>query len=341
MAKDKTSRKPEQTGLVRIGQLDLLKDMVKDLPPQHPTRAQSKIITASEIIHLDPPDPDELAFLARELVQCTLPHSDPGQVPFWARTNGHMTLSIVSGFDPRATKLVGYPYGSIPRLIMFWVTTEALRRQSRKIELGASYNEFLRDIGFDPNTGGGKRSDARRVKEQTRRLFASTISFIQSGELEPERDGERRLNMSVAAASELWWDPKKPDQVNLWDSWVELGEKFYAALTAAPVPVDLRALRALKRSPLALDLYAWATHKSLSVARKGKPQFIPWKGLKDQFGADYADTQNFRRKAVQALKKIQTVYPGLKLQDATGGIIVLPSSRPAIALKPKFLTDGE
>ena len=299
--------------------------------------AQARVAAAAKAIYLDPPDPQELAFLARELVQCTLPHSNPGQVPFWARTNGNMTLSIVSGFDPRKTRLVGYPYGSIPRLILFWVTTEALRTRSRRLELGDSYNKFLREIGFDPNTGGGKRGDAKRVKEQTRRLFASTISFIQSGELMPEREGERRLNMSVASASELWWDPKYPDQVNLWDSWVELGEKFYAALTAAPVPVDLRALRVLKHSPLALDLYAWATHKALSVARKGKPQFVSWRGLKGQFGADYNDIQNFRRKAMEALRKIHLIYPGLKLQDATGGIVVLPTSRTAVALKTKAL----
>jgi hypothetical protein len=251
-----------------------------------------------------------------------------------------MTLSVVSGFDPVRTRLVGYPYGSIPRLILFWVTTEALRTRSRTLELGHSYNDFLRDIGFDPNTGGGKRGDAKRVKEQTRRLFASTISFIQAGKIAPDREGERRINMSVAASSELWWDPKQPDQVNLWDSWVELGEKFFAALTAAPVPVDTRALRALKRSPLALDLYAWATHKALAVGRRGKSQFVPWRGLKEQFGADYSDNQNFRRKAIEALKKIQAVYPGLKLEDATGGLVVLPSSKPAVNFKPKLLTQG-
>ena len=221
--------------------------------------------------------------------------------------------------------------------VLAGLVQEALRTRSRRLELGDSYNKFLGEIGFDPNTGGGKRGDAKRVKEQTRRLFASTISFIQSGELMPEREGERRLNMSVASASELWWDPKYPDQVNLWDSWVELGEKFYAALTAAPVPVDLRALRVLKHSPLALDLYAWATHKALSVARKGKPQFVSWRGLKGQFGADYNDIQNFRRKAMQALRKIHLVYPGLKLQDATGGIVVIPTSRTAVALKTKAL----
>ena len=117
-------RQEKAGGLVHVGQLDLLKDMMQAAPPIAPTRAQSKIITAAEQIYMDPPDSQELAFLARELVQCTLPHSDPGQVPFWARTNGNMTLSIVSGFDPVKTRLVGYPYGSIPRLIMFWVTTQ-------------------------------------------------------------------------------------------------------------------------------------------------------------------------------------------------------------------------
>jgi Plasmid encoded RepA protein len=351
--------KQANSSLVMAGQLSLLQDMVTAPLPARPlknaikpkttkpltrsqskplTRAQSKMIATAEMIYQNPPDAEDLAFLARELVQCTLPHSDPGQVPFWARTNGNMTLSIVSGFDPVRTRLVGYPYGSIPRLILFWVTTEALRTRSRVLELGHSYNDFLRDIGFDPNTGGGKRGDAKRVKEQTCRLFASTISFIQTGKLAPDREGERRVNMSVASTSEFWWNPKQPDQVNLWGSWVELGEKFYDALTAAPVPLDVRALRALKRSPLALDLYAWATHKSVAVARRGKPQFVPWKGLKEQFGADYADNQNFRRKAVEVLKKIQVVYPALRLEDATGGIIVLPSSKPSVGYKQKLIT---
>jgi len=217
--------------------------------------------------------------------------------------------------------------------LIFWITTEALRTASRRLHLGPSYSAFLRDIGLDPNTGGGKRSDARRVREQTRRLFSASISFIQTVETD-DRAGERRLNMPVAEASELWWNPKQPDQSTLWDSWVELGQKFYDAITTAPVPVDTRALRALKRSPLALDLYAWATHKALAVARKGKPQFIPWRGLMVQFGADYADPKDFKKKAQDALRKIQVVYPGLKLGPADGGLLVLPTSRPAVPMKP-------
>jgi len=303
--------------------------------------ATSSLLSAAVAVTQDQPDSEDLAYMARELVQCTLPHSDPGQVPFWRRKNGNITLSITSGYDPESDGLIGYPYGTVPRLILFFLTTEAVRKKSPYIELGNSYNAFIRQIGLSISSGGGKRSDAVRVRTQTRRLFGSSISFIETV-MSPGAPGtntgsglrgELRLNMPVTSVSELWWNPHKPSQSVLWESWVELGEKFFEAITAAPVPVDLRALQTLKSSALALDLYAWATYKALSVRRKGKPQFVPWRGLAAQFGAEYNDIQNFRRKAEAALLKIQTVYPGLALRSekGSGGITVLPSSKPAVA----------
>jgi hypothetical protein len=87
-----------QSDLIRAGQTSFLLSLVKELEP--PTRAAEKLLNAAVEIRQDPPDPADLAYLARELVQCTLPHSDPGQVPFWARTNGNLTLSMVSSYDP-------------------------------------------------------------------------------------------------------------------------------------------------------------------------------------------------------------------------------------------------
>ena len=76
------------------------------------------------------------------------------------------------------------------------------------------------------------------------------------------------------------WDPVSPEQPALWGSWIELGEAFHEAIIAAPIPVDLRALQALKNSPPALDLYAWATYKTYSVNRSGKPaKNVPWRSL--------------------------------------------------------------
>lgn len=313
--------------LARAGDSDILRSLAKDLIREvSPATAEPQAA----------PDSQDLAFMARELVQCTLPHSDPGQIPFWTRVNGNITLSVMSDYDPFTGQLIGYPYGSIPRLLLFWMTTEALRKGSRRLELGSSYGAFLRTIGLDPATGRGVRGDAQRVRRQTRRLFTSRISFIHTAQVQ-ERVNESRLHMEVTSQSSLWWDPHKPDQINLWGSWIELGEQFYAAITAAPVPVDLRALKALKRSPLALDLYAWSTHKAFAVSRKGKAQFVPWRGLAKQFGSEYANPMDFKRKAIYALQKIQAVYPGLCIEQVQGGINVLASSTPAIPSAPSAI----
>jgi len=325
--------RPNQRGLVRAGQLDLLADLVKEFPPL--THAQEKLLNAGIQISQQP-DAIELAYLARQLVQCTLPHADPGEVPLWTRTNGNITLVIArTGFDPKTKAPIGYPYGSLPRLLLFWLNTEAVRTGKRRLEMGDTFASFIRQLGLDPSRGG-LRSDARRLQEQMRRLFSAAINF-QSHHIETDgREQEQSLNMNVSSRRELWWDPMHPEQVSLFGSWVELGELFFQAITEAPVPGDMRALRALKRSPLALDLYSWSTHKALTVARKGNSQFVPWVSLMRQFGTDYSEPKDFRKKAIAALKKIQAVYPGLKLRDAEGGIIVHHTSRPAIPHKPSI-----
>src|SRR5690349_5872436 len=129
----------------------------------------SRLIDAAVDVRQNPPGPDELAFLARQLVQVTLPHRDPGDMRVWKRVNGHVTLSVRPGDK-------GYPYGTIPRLLLFWLTREAIRHGRRRIELGDSLAEFMRNVGLDPGRGG-KRSDATRLLDQSARLFRSTISF--------------------------------------------------------------------------------------------------------------------------------------------------------------------
>jgi Plasmid encoded RepA protein len=283
------------------------------------THSQEKFIEAVTVIRMNPDD-TEAAFMARQLVQCTLPHKNPGdKLLAWARHNGNLTLSIKPGSD-EVGKTFGYPYGIIPRLLLFWITTEALRTKDRRLELGHSLSEFMREVGLDPSRGG-KRSDARRLQSQMRRLFQATISFHQTME-DNHRHGERWLNMQVAPKGELWWDPRDPEQGTLWGSYVILGEDFFAAITSAAVPVDLRVLRAIRRSPLALDLYAWTTWR---VFKLSKPAFIPWRGLMQQMGSEYKSEKEFARKASAALRKIRACYPALKLDFAKGGLVLHPS----------------
>src|SRR3954452_12412974 len=126
----------------------------------------------------DPPSPEDLSFLARQLVQCTLPHRDPGEVPLWSRTNGDLTLVVSrTAVDERTGKPIGYPYGSLPRLLLYWINSEAMRTKNPKLHLGNSLSSFLRELGLSPETGRGKRGDAYRLREQMNRLFSAAVRF--------------------------------------------------------------------------------------------------------------------------------------------------------------------
>ncbi|MDV2998196.1 MAG: hypothetical protein N4J56_007901 [Chroococcidiopsis sp. SAG 2025] len=296
------------------------------------TRQQQKILEAGAEIFADRPTSEETAWMARQLVQATLPHSDPGDVPAWSRTNGNLTLTVRPGWDHKKQKSIGYPYGSIPRLLLFWLTTEAIKTQSRRLELGKSLTDFMHEIALNPDNGGtgAKRSDARRLKEQMEKLFRATISFDYSIE-----KSNGWLDMQIAPEGFLWWDEKNPGQDCLFDSWIELGEKFYQAIVAAPVPIDLRALQALKKSPLALDLYSWATYTVFCINKEGRDRSVSWKLLHEQFGADYNEIRNFQTKAKAAFKKIKVVYQDLCIEFVKGGIKILPSTT---AVLPKSLS---
>jgi hypothetical protein len=293
------------------------------------TRQYNKLLDAAGAIRLDP-DKTEAAFIARQLVQATLPHKNPGNVLLWSRTNGNLTLTIQPGQE--RGKLLGYPYGTIPRLLLFWITTEAVKTQIPRLELGNSLAAFMRELGLDPNRGG-KRSDAKRLRDQMQRLFKATISFEQTCE-EQGRKGTAWLDMKVAPEGVLWWDERQPEQSALWGSWIELSKQFFTAVTAAPVPVDMRALRALKHSPLALDLYSWATYSAYRTQKNGQSRRVSWELLHRQLGAEYHDMKEFAKSARVALRKVLAVYPELGLEFEKGGVRVL-FCNPAITVREK------
>ena len=140
-------------------------------------------------------------------------------------------------------------------------------------------------------------------------------------------EGSAWLNMQVSRKGVLWWNPRNPAQGSLWNSWIELERDFYEAITAAPIPIDVRALRALKRSPLTLDLYALRCYEVYRVEHSGRARFIPWRAVAKQLGADYEGdngAKELARKARAALRKIAAVMPGLRLGDMRGGLSVLP-----------------
>ena len=88
------------------------------------------------------------------------------------------------------------------------------------------------------------------------------------------------------------------------------------------MPVDLRALRALRGSPLALDIYAWLTYR-LSYLRR--PCLVPWSALEAQFGADYGRRRDFRRRFLARLADVLCLYPYARCAHTPAGLLLKPS----------------
>ena len=319
--KKKTSKKRKQKERKEKASTSLTKDSLLSISPQ-----KIKLIAVAGDIRLDP-DKTESAFMARQLVQATLPHKNPGNVQAWSRKNGDLTLTLRPGWDEKKEKSIGYPYGILPRLLLFWITTEAIRTKSPRIELGNSLAQFMETLGLNPR-GGGKRSDVKRLQNQMNRLFRSTISFSQSTR------GRSWIDMQVAPKGMRWWDEKKPNQATLFENWIQLGDDFFKAIISSPVPIDMRALKALKRSPLALDFYAWASYTAYQTQRTGQSRSLSWELLHEQFGSEYSKTDEFARKAWNALLKVKAVYPELNIERVRGGLKVFPS-KPSITITPK------
>ena len=255
-----------------------------------------------------------LGFMARALVQATLPHKRVVGNEF-TRRNGAFTLNLL------APSAVGLPYGTVPRLLLAWLTTEAVRTRSRELVLGDSLSSFMRELDMMPT--GGRWGSITRLKTQAQRLFSTTVDCFYTSE---ERTG--MVGYRIADRAMLWWHPKVPDQAALWQSTVSLSEPFFREVVEHPVPVDMRALRALKRSPMALDMYAWLTYRMSYLSRTTE---IPWGALAAQFGSDYARLRDFKGAFLGELRKVLAVYPAARATEGDRGLVLKPS-RPHIAV---------
>jgi hypothetical protein len=262
-----------------------------------------------------------LGFMARAMVQATLPHKAVKGNEF-TRRNGAFTLSMM------APSHVGLPYGNIPRLLLAWVSTEAIKTKDRDLLLGPSLSGFMGELGLQAT--GGSHGSITRLKTQTRRLFATYITAEYTDKAptkdQPDRMVSAALNYNVAEQSVLFWDTRDPDQQALWQSTVTLSQAFFDEITQHPIPIDLRALKALKRSPLALDIYCWLTYR---LGYLKKRTALPWGLLQQQFGSDYPLTaqgkRDFKKKFLYQLARVQAVYPGAELDTEQDALILMPS----------------
>lgn len=267
------------------------------------------ILEALAIEARDAKEAGALGYMARSLVQATLPHSQIEGNEF-NRKNGNFRLTILARSE------IGLPYGSIPRLLIAWITTEAVRTKKREVVLGNNLSKFMSQLDLIPT--GGRWGTITMLRKQMEKLFSASISCTYD-------DGKHWAIRDVKPVSkaDLWWDPKTPQQTTIFESTLTIGEEFFKEIINYPIPIDIDALKTLKRSPMALDIYCWLTYR-MSYLKKSTT--ISWEALQIQFGASYNRTRDFKRYFLNQLRSVLVVYQGVKIDIFDAGLTLYPSN---------------
>ena len=259
----------------------------------------------------------DVGFMVRLLALCTLPRTDPGTLSHYVRRNGRYALVVIAGGpDPRL------PFGVLPRLLLAWICTEAVRTRSRHLVLGRSVAEFMRRLGVQSSDSAGRYGIRTRLREQMTRLFRASIELTQD-----LPDGVQTVADRITTDMRLWWTPRGFDEPVRWDSAIVLGHDLFNEILAAPVPIDLHVIRELRRSSLGLDLYLWLTYR---LFRLDRPLSLTWRQVYRQFaprperdaGQSVSD---FRRDVLRELGKIGIAWPELSYSTPRGRLVLRPS----------------
>jgi hypothetical protein len=293
------------------------------------TRNQQRLLEAATAIRGAPPD--RIDFLHTVQCQCGIPYRNPGDdVREWDRKQGNASLRIEAGsaIDPQTGgfRKLGLPYGEKPRLVLIHLATEAVRTGSPVVDVDDSMTAFARSLGLETNG-----QQLRFLKEQLARLAAATVRM---GVVEEGRAVQ--INTQFVVAFDLWF-PKQADQRVLWPSTVRLSQEYFETLGQHAVPLDHRAIAALASSSMALDIYVWLAQRLYRVPT-GKPQFVAWASLYEQFGQGFARVRDFRRQFLHTLHHVTSAYPTAHLSADDRGLALSHSPPPVPArIAPKLL----
>jgi len=243
-----------------------------------------------------------------------LPHKKINEA-IWERDGGQVKLLVESGLDS-SKHPIGIPYGSIARMILLYLQTEAVKTQSREVELGASMNAWLTAMNIPV---GGKTYQI--VREQARRISRCRLTFFRR-----TSNAEIVTNGAFVRDAILPLDPSIGGQIPLWQERVRLDEGFYQSLIEHPLPLRETAIRQISRRSMAIDLYIWLAYR-LHVL--DGPVDVGWPALRRQFGEGYKELRFFRRDMQPSLKLALAVYPEAHVEvDEKVGLTLYPSPPP-------------
>lgn len=275
-----------------------------------PTKSARKLIAIAAGVLGD--DNDERVFTHPAFCLTVLPHRSRPERELWKRVNGPYTLMVQPTADHNG-QYHGVPHGSKARLILLYLQSEAVKTNSRIIELGTSMRGWLLTMGV---TIAGQSYD--EVRRQAQKIERALVSF----------------NYTDEDATVSWQDTiirgsfERPCSGEVRTT-VELSESFFKAITERPVPVCEAAIRFLGERCMALDLYLWLAYR---LHRLQRPTAVSWPALHNQFGSATRLLKHFKPRFAREIEAALAAYPGAKVDLRDDGIRLHPSPSPTSAI---------
>lgn len=273
-------------------------------------------LDAQAVVLTEEPQGDP-QFLHSVLCQLGLPRN-PTTARSFERTSGRASLSLQAGrsFDGLRWSDQPLPSGTRPRLVLIHLCSEAVRRQSVDVDIGNSVRDFLRKLQID--TGGESMAQFRR------QMQALSVCHMTLAVITPR--GPAQVDAKPIDAFQAWYTDEAGQRA-LWPGYLRLTDKFFASLVEHAVPLEPEAIGKLQNSALALDVYSWLAHRLCRVREAGGID-LSWGALKEQFGQEYGDPKNFKRKFLDAVGKARDVYQDARIEQVVGGLRLFPSAPP-------------
>lgn len=280
------------------------------------SKQEGKLLEVATDIATTPPSGEDMAFTHAVLCQVGLPRAKVEGREFM-RQSGAAWVNVQAGYldEGKGPVLQPLPYGVMPRLALAWVSSYAKRHNTREIPIGDSAAEFLRLMDMDSQ--GARYATLRR---QMHALAACRLQLGFKG---------RTFNGQPVESFDAWVANRDDNQRTLWPGVMTLSDSYFMELQDTAVPLDNRALHALKGSALALDVYCWLAHRLHRI--EGRGVTLHWKSLREQFAQEYKGKdpdKDFKKKFLPALQKVMAVYPAAKVKQVTGGLLLMGSPPP-------------
>ena len=169
--------------------------------------------------------------------------------------------------------------------------------------LGATFTEWMRRMGFR-TISYGPRGSATLVRGQLDRLLA--CEWMIRWENEPDQ-GEREFGIKEIKLTNEYVGVDRKGGAFMRE--IIMTERFFEHLRQHAVPLNENAIRQLRDSATALDLYTWLAYRLPRISRK-RPAAISWQQLAVHFGNDGRNIRKFRQTIRDARERhVSAVYP--------------------------------